>query len=153
MNRETNIGKLTPVKLWDKALIMGGLPEKKSVTENMPIHGCVKHFDSSDHLHYYGSDAVKIKKMINKNKHLGERIVNDYSYLKAEILWAVRNEMARNVEDFLARRIRFLLLDARASIQAAPVVAKLMAEESGYGKEWVRYQTDQYTELAKEYFL
>jgi len=91
--------------------------------------------------------------MINKNKHLGERIINNYSYLKAEILWAVRNEMARNIEDFLARRIRVLLLDARASIQAAPVVAKLMAEELGYGKEWVRYQTEQYTELAKDYYL
>lgn len=137
----------------DKAVIMGGLPERKSVTEHMPVHGYVKIFDSSDHLHFYGSDAENIREIIYKNKGLGERIVDSYSYVKAEVIWAVRKEMARTIEDFLARRIRLLLLDARASIMAAPVVAELMAEEMNYGRNWVKDQIDKYTRLAKGYHL
>ena len=41
-------------------------------------------------------------------------------YVEAEVVWAVREEMARTVEDVLARRTRALLLDARASLRAAP---------------------------------
>ena len=45
------------------------------------------------------------------------------------MIWAVRKEMARTVEDFLARRTRMLLIDAKAAIETAPVVAKLMSKE------------------------
>ena len=69
------------------------------------------------------------------------------------MIWAVREEMARTVEDFLARRCRWLLLDARSSIEAAPVVAKLMGEELNYRRRWQREQIQDYTELAKGYIL
>lgn len=39
--------------------------------------------------------------------------------LLAEVIWAVRYEMARTVDDVLARRVRLLFLDARAAIQSA----------------------------------
>jgi glycerol-3-phosphate dehydrogenase len=61
--------------------------------------------------------------------------------------------MARTVEDFLARRSRALLLDARASIDAAPVVARIMAEELGYDRKWQMDQENVYVALAKEYLL
>ncbi|MDX2442898.1 MAG: glycerol-3-phosphate dehydrogenase/oxidase [Bacteroidales bacterium] len=137
----------------DKAVIMGGLEEEKSVTENMPIHGYVKNFDSKNHLHFYGSDAINIKELIAKDKSLGERIIEEYPFLKAEVIWAVRKEMARTVEDFLARRIRLLLLDARASIVAAPIVAGLMARELKKDEKWQTEQLENYTKLAKEYHL
>ncbi len=81
------------------------------------------------------------------------KIIEEYDYLGAEVIWAVRKEMARTVEDFLARRIRLLLLDARASIKAAPVVAKLMAGELKKGRKWRRDQVNSYTKLAEEYYL
>ncbi len=137
----------------DKAILIGGLEEKNSVTAHMPIHGYVKNFTSTDHLHFYGSDAIKIKNLIQKDKSLGEPILEGFPYLKAEVIWAVREEMARTVEDFLARRCRWLLLDARASIQAAPVVAKLMGEELNYRRRWQREEIQNYTELAKGYIL
>lgn len=61
--------------------------------------------------------------------------------------------MARTVEDFLARRSRALLLDARASIDMAPEVARLMAEELGYDDAWQAEQVAAYDNLAKEYLL
>ncbi len=137
----------------DKAIIMGGLEERKSVTENMPIHGYVKHFDRHDHLHYYGSEAYDIQEMIRKDDSLGAKIMDEYAYVKAEVIWAVRHEMARTVEDFLARRIRLLFLDARASIKAAPVVARLMAGELKKDKKWISNQLEAYKSLAKEYIL
>ena len=72
---------------------------------------------------------------------------------EGEIRWAVEEEMARTVEDFLARRTRSLMLDARASIEAAPRTAELMAEALGYDEAWARAQVKSYTDLAAGYLL
>lgn len=74
-------------------------------------------------------------------------------FFKAEVVWAVRSEMARTVEDFLARRIRLLFIDAQAAIEAAPTVAKLMADELGQRRKWQRLQIEAFTNLAKGYLL
>lgn len=137
----------------DKAIMIAGLTEKPSVTAQMPIHGYVKNINDKDHLHFYGSDASRIKNLIRKDPSLGEPLIYPYPYLKAEVIWAVREEMARTVEDFLARRIRLLLLDARQSILAAPKVAQLMGDELGYRRRWQKEQVEAYAELAKEYIL
>jgi len=137
----------------DKATIMGGLDERKSVSEHMPIHGYVKNFNPTDHLHYYGSEAAGIRELIYHNKSLGGKIIENFSYVKAEVIWAVRHEMARTVEDFLSRRIRILLLDARASKNAAPIVAQLMARELGKDKNWIQDQIKEYIRLAEGYHL
>jgi glycerol-3-phosphate dehydrogenase len=70
-----------------------------------------------------------------------------------EVVWAVRHEMARTVEDFLSRRTRSLLLDARASIEMAPRVAEVMAGELGYDMDWQQAQVAAYTELARKYLM
>ncbi|HRD86332.1 MAG TPA: glycerol-3-phosphate dehydrogenase C-terminal domain-containing protein, partial [Rubrivivax sp.] len=44
---------------------------------------------------------------------------------------AARYEMAREVEDMLARRCRLLFLDAALAESLAPAVAELLAEETG----------------------
>lgn len=137
----------------DKAVIMGGLEEHKSVTENMPVHGYVKNFDPTDHLHYYGSEAKGIRELMFGNRELSEKIIPEYNYIKAEVVWAVKHEMARTVEDFLSRRIRLLLLDAKASKKAAPVVARLMATELGKDSRWIKKQTESYLKLADGYHL
>ncbi len=69
----------------------------------------------------------------------------------SEVVWAVRNEMARSIEDVLARRTRSLLLDARASIEVAPKVAKLMAHEMSKDDFWIERQVREYTEMAQGY--
>ena len=137
----------------EKAILIGGLEEKPSVTARMPVHGYVRNFDESDPLHYYGSDLSKIKSLVRENQALAEPLVPGFPYTKAEVVWAVREEMARTVEDFLARRSRFLLLDARKSMEAAPVVARVIAEELGLRRRWIREQVAQYEALAKGYIL
>jgi glycerol-3-phosphate dehydrogenase len=61
--------------------------------------------------------------------------------------------MARTVEDFLSRRTRSLLLDARASIEMAPRVAEVMAGELGRDMDWQQTQVAAYTELARKYLM
>jgi glycerol-3-phosphate dehydrogenase len=56
-----------------------------------------------------------------------------------------------NVEDFLARRSRALFLDAKAAMEAAPEVARLMAGEKGENKEWIEKQIKSFNKLAVNY--
>ena len=69
----------------------------------------------------------------------------------AHVVWAVRNEMARTVEDVLSRRTRSLLLNTRASVEAAPLVAKIMAQELNRSDKWIEEQLKSYRELASGY--
>ncbi|MEN8121556.1 MAG: glycerol-3-phosphate dehydrogenase/oxidase [Bacteroidota bacterium] len=137
----------------NKAMMIAGLEHKKCVTENMPVHGYVKQVDYNDHMYVYGSDRIKLMELINKSPELGENLHENLPFLKVEVLWAARHEMARTVEDVLARRVRALFLDARASIAMAPEVAKIMAKELNYNKQWINAQIEEYTELAKSYLL
>ncbi len=72
---------------------------------------------------------------------------------RAQVIWAVRHEMARTVEDFLSRRIRMLLLDARTSLMMAPEVADIMARELNQDPGWIRSQVADYQALVKGYIL
>lgn len=137
----------------DQASIIAGLSPGSCVTENLRIHGWLKNLDKNDPQYYYGSDLVSIKKLVKKNPELGKKLHKRLSYIKAEVVWAVRNEMAMTVEDVLSRRTRALLLDARASVEMAPEVARIMAEEAGYDESWQKQQVSSYTELAKNYIL
>jgi len=61
--------------------------------------------------------------------------------------------MAMTIEDILARRTRALLLDAKASVEMAPEVAKLMAEEMDKDREWQKTQVSEYEHIASAYIL
>ena len=91
--------------------------------------------------------------MIGLDPELGEKLHPDLPYLKVEVIWAVREEMALTVEDVLARRTRALLLDARASISMAPHVASIMAKELGFRRKWRNEQVRLFTEYANGYIL
>jgi glycerol-3-phosphate dehydrogenase len=74
------------------------------------------------------------------------------SQLNAEsIRHYVREEMARTVEDILARRTRLLILDARAAIEAAPMVATAMAAELQRDAAWECTQVESFQALARQY--
>jgi glycerol-3-phosphate dehydrogenase len=137
----------------NQALLVAGLDERECVTKNLRIHGWLKHFDKKDPLSNYGSDAIHIKKLVKVDPSAGQKLHDDLPYIRAEVIWAVREEMARTVEDFLARRSRALFLDARASIAMAPAVARSMAEELGRDNAWQAEQVASYTSLAEEYLL
>jgi glycerol-3-phosphate dehydrogenase len=137
----------------DQAATVAGLNIKECITENLRIHGWLKNVDKSDPLHQYGSDRVEIQKLIKENPELGEPLHDRLPYLKAEVIWAVEQEMAMTVEDILSRRTRALLLDARASLEMAPVVARLMAGRMDKPPSWESEQVDDYKEIASDYIL
>jgi glycerol-3-phosphate dehydrogenase len=136
----------------DRAIQVGSLYPVACSTKNIKIHG---HTTSSveNHLGIYGSDATHILEIMMESPTLNKRLVDPLPYMEAEVVFAVRNEMARTVEDVLARRLRILFLDARAAIKAAPRVTQLMASELHYDKEWENAQVESFTRLANQYLL
>ncbi len=137
----------------DHAAALAGLPERRCKTHELRIHGYHVDAESFAELACYGSDAPALRDLIRERGDYAEKLHSRMRPLAGEVPWAVRHEMARNVEDFLARRTRSLLLDARASIEMAPRVAELMAEELGRDAAWQDVQVEGYAVLAAGYLL
>jgi glycerol-3-phosphate dehydrogenase len=139
----------------DDAVVVGGLPERPCVTEHLPLHGCLARDDpalpKAGHMQMYGSDAAEVQAFLDEDSAHRELLHKRLPYYCGQITWAARHEMARTLEDALSRRTRSLLLDARASIEAAPRAAQLMADELGRDTKWVTAQVNEYTALAKGY--
>ncbi|WP_211093306.1 glycerol-3-phosphate dehydrogenase/oxidase [Flammeovirga agarivorans] len=121
------------------------------ITKDVLLHGYKKGVDRLDFRSVYGNDISKIDKLIDEIPDLQHKIHKNLPYRFADIVWGVTHEMGRTLEDVLARRTRSLLLDAKASIEAAPEVAKLMAKYLEKDDEWVNDQVKDYTELANGY--
>jgi len=141
----------------DKAILIGGLPEVSCHTQTLRLHGYKEgrhlagaHMDS---WLAYGSDGPKMEQWITNHPHLGHLLHPRLPYLPVEVLWAVREEMARTLEDVLARRTRSLFLDARASLEIAPQVAKIMAEELNKDSQWEEEEIKKFSRVAKGYLL
>jgi glycerol-3-phosphate dehydrogenase len=136
----------------DQAISIARLEYRSSVSENLQIHGYCKHTDQFGTLKDYGTDALEIQQMVKNDPGLGKPLLNS-SILCAEVVWAVKNEMSRTVEDFLARRRRVLFLDARASINMAPSVAVLMDSVLKKGAGWQQSQIDLFQQKAEKYIV
>jgi glycerol-3-phosphate dehydrogenase len=134
----------------DQVMRSAGLPFVGCITQDLPIHGHTSTPEDS-HLAAYGSDAGLIRQLTRARPELDEPLIEGFPYLKAEVVWAVQAEMARTVEDVLARRLRLLFLNAGAAIQAAPAVAALMAAELNRDQDWVRRQVLDFDLLAYPY--
>lgn len=134
----------------NKAVTVGDLIKKICETKKLKVHGCTT-LPVKGHLAVFGTDAAGIKELIKEDPLLNEKLVEHLPYTKAEVVWAVRYEMARTIEDVLSRRLRILFLDALAAIKAAPIVAYLIAEELGYTEEWKQLQLTQFNTLAAQY--
>jgi glycerol-3-phosphate dehydrogenase len=133
------------------AIKKSGLDEKPCITATLPIHGSKQDTDFGEPLYYYGADREALQLLIKQQPVLGEMLHPDLPYLKAEIIWAVQNEMCMTVEDALSRRTRALLLDATASMEAARGVAGLMAAEMNLDEAWIDQQVEEFTAIAKNY--
>ena len=137
----------------DQAATLAGLPERPAVTEDLRIHGYHQNAEVFGDLRPYGSDAPRIQALLRERPRYAERLHPARPVVAAQVVWAARHEMARTVEDVLSRRVRTLLLDARASIEMAPRVAALLAEELGRDEAWQRAQVEAFAALARGYLL
>ena len=147
------------------AMEKAGLPKRECVTAGLPIHaspgeetrvkqgmgGGQEAASLGEALHYYGTDAPAIRSLVKAHPLWGEKLHHRLPYIRAEIVWAAREELCMTVEDALSRRTRGLLLDAQAAIDAAPLVAALLAEELGRDSAWQDQQVEEFRELAKGY--
>ncbi|WNZ27172.1 glycerol-3-phosphate dehydrogenase/oxidase [Leptolyngbya sp. NK1-12] len=132
----------------DQVIQQGKLPPQPSITATLHLHGwtltpAVPPWD------VYGTDAAQIQTLSGADQLLHPQ----FPYTEAEVRWAARYEMARTVEDILARRTRALILDAAASLESAPRVAALLAEELGLDEAWQQQQIAAYRTLATGYQL
>ncbi|MDO3414332.1 glycerol-3-phosphate dehydrogenase/oxidase [Hymenobacter sp. BT770] len=139
----------------DQAIAMGQLPAAPSRTAHLPIHGAevVSETTVTDSLAHYGSDRSKLQQLITDTPALGQKLDAQLEFCQAEVVWAARYEMARTVEDVLARRVRLLFLDAAAALRAAPTIAALLAQELGHDAAWQTQQVAQFGKLARGYLL
>jgi glycerol-3-phosphate dehydrogenase len=132
----------------NQAATLARLPERPCKTEHLNIHGFHPHAEKFGDLRVYGSDAPAVRQAGS-----GGRLHPALPYTGAEVVWAVREEMARTVEDVLARRTRALFLNARAAVEMGPCVARLIAGELGKGEEWVGEQMRGFGKVAEGYLI
>lgn len=136
-----------------QAAMIAQLDERPCVTRELNIHGFYGNAEKFGDLEPYGADAPAIEDMMRADPALGQQLHPQLPYRAAEAVWAVRFEMARTVEDFLARRTRALFLNARAAVAMAPRAAELMASELGCDAGWAENEVRRFSELAKGYTL
>ncbi|HPZ87557.1 MAG TPA: glycerol-3-phosphate dehydrogenase/oxidase [Flavihumibacter sp.] len=135
----------------DVAISQQQLPEASCKTQALYIHGAQSVDDFNSAGYYYGTDLPLIKALEKNNPALRARIHPLLPYTQSMILWAIKEEMCMTVEDALCRRTRAILLHAKAAVEAAPMVASLIANVYGYPKSWETDQVEQFTALARQY--
>lgn len=138
----------------DNAILIGALPERKCITANLPIYGYDKSLElTTDPLAVYGTEKNQLMELEEETPALAEMLSHTLPLRKSQVVWAARHEMARTIEDMLARRVRGLFLDARESLRVAPEVAQMMAEELGQDQAWIDQQLKAFGEVAQHYLL
>jgi glycerol-3-phosphate dehydrogenase len=137
----------------NQAATLARLPDKLCRTDCLNIHGFHPGAEEFGPLRAYGSDAPAIQALMRQDPSLADPMHPALPYTGAEVIWATRHEMARTVEDVLARRTRALFLNARAAIEMAPKTARLMAQELRQNERWETEQISSFGETARSYLL
>ncbi|MFW6353289.1 MAG: glycerol-3-phosphate dehydrogenase/oxidase, partial [Verrucomicrobiota bacterium] len=135
----------------DQAEMVAGVEEKNCVTKNLQIKGWTRARIDEPNLALYGSEANEIREILAAEPETAAKLHDDLPYQEAEVIYQVRKEMARTLDDVLSRRTRALLLNARASIEIAPRVATLMARELGRDEAWATREVETFRALARGY--
>jgi glycerol-3-phosphate dehydrogenase len=135
------------------AATLARLPERPCVTEHLNVHGFHPSSEKFGALWMFGSDAPLIRQLAESEPAWAEPLDSELPYTAAEVIWAVRHEMARGVEDVLARRTRALFLNARAALRMAPRVTQLMAVELNQGVGWQDEQLESFRQTAQCYVV
>jgi glycerol-3-phosphate dehydrogenase len=119
-----------------------------SITKELLLAGAITNngdnkFTPPYPLEIYGSDYILINKIQEETGDY-DKLHPALPYFNAEVIYHVRHEMARTIEDILARRTRALFLDIAASIDVAPKVAGIIATELDYPNSWVDKQLSEF---------
>lgn len=99
----------------------------------------------------YGAFAHDVAQLCQENKEWKERILPAYPFVKGEVVYAARVEMACTVRDFLARRVRLEITNWEHAIEATPAVAKLLQEELNWSSEKTEEEISAYQALLRRF--
>ncbi|TWU18190.1 glycerol-3-phosphate dehydrogenase/oxidase [Allorhodopirellula heiligendammensis] len=133
----------------DRAVELVGLKTNGKSTVQLALHGASD--APSDCV--YGTDEAFIEQLIAASPELGRQLHEDLPIRAAEVVWAVRREMALTVEDVLARRTRAMFLNIQAAKSIAPDVARLMSMELGHDQAWQDQQLADFQTTAAHFEL
>ena len=136
----------------DAAAVIGELEAHPCKTRDLKLVGAEGPIESDPFRAVYGSAWQNIKKIVAENSEYGDRLIPNRPEICAQVIWAVRTEMARTVEDVLARRLRLLFFNVEAALKAAPKVAQLMAHELGRDSSWQKAELERFNELSARYY-
>lgn len=135
----------------DHVIVLAQLEDRPSPTRTLAIHGCPKEKMADRNLSFYGTDAADIQQLMRDRPELAEPLHPALPICGAQVVWAVRHEMARTLDDVLARRTRALFLNSRAALAMAPEVARLMARELQRDKSWQEQQLGEFKQIAAHF--
>ena len=102
------------------------------------------------HLRNYGSEALGLLKLIEEDAELGRRLIDDLPYIRAEVIYACRHEMAMTPYDVLARRTSILLEDRQRGVGALDDVVALMAGELNWSPEQQLLMSDAFRSAVQQ---
>ncbi len=134
----------------DAAARVAGLSPAPCRTRRLRLHGWCERPEAGV-WRGYGADAPLVRRLIGENPAWAEPLHPRLPYCAAQVVWGVRREMARTLEDVLSRRLRALLLDAAAALEAAPAVAELIGEQLGWTDERRSAEVTRFRSLAEGY--
>jgi glycerol-3-phosphate dehydrogenase len=137
----------------DQACEVAALDKRPSTTVNLKLHGWMgtPPDGRAEWEQVYGADLPSLQKLSDERPELNELIHPTLPYRLREVVWSARYEMARTVEDVLARRTHALFLNARAAIEAAPAVASLLAKELKRSESWMKEDLARFLSVAEGY--
>lgn len=129
-----------------------GLKMADSTSKDILLHGFTKSIPEG-HWSIYGSNARLILDLAKADARLAEKIHPAFPNIMAEVVWAVRHEMAVKIEDVLSRRIRMLILDAQAALDSAKKIADLMAVELKKTPGWIDKEVADFQIVGEKYLI
>jgi glycerol-3-phosphate dehydrogenase len=124
----------------NNAIFVGKLIHAKCVTKDLKIVNPI-------------SKPSILKKIVSENPEMNQLIHENFDFIKAEIIYAIRHQMAMSLEDVLARRIRLLYFNAKVAIQVAPEVARIMSKEMNKNADWTIKEINSFSTLASQYIV
>jgi glycerol-3-phosphate dehydrogenase len=137
----------------DHVIVLAQLEDRPSPTRALPIHGCQKEKVADENLSVYGTDARALQHLMRENPDLSAPLHAALPTCGAQVVWAVREEMARTLDDVLARRTRALFLNSKAALAMAPDVARIMARELQREKSWEEQQLAEFKRIAAHFIV
>jgi glycerol-3-phosphate dehydrogenase len=106
--------------------------------------------ESVEHLlRHYGTEAAGLYNLGGGDRRLLRRLLPPHPAIEAEVLHAVRRELAQTVEDVLVRRLHLYYEHPERGIPAARRVAELIGREKAWDEERIEQETRRYEEFAR----